>query len=116
MDSYGSSEIDGAKTHIAYLKETIVRRKALLLLDRNYGSLEFIDYLECEGVKYIIRLRKGRYEVEKSLIIGEDGEVELLFNGERLKGIKEKRPERALELKELGSRGYVLKRLSRIRR
>jgi hypothetical protein len=54
-------------------------------------------------VKYIVRLRKGRYEAEKSLIIGEDGEVELFFNGERLKGIWEKRPERALELKELGS-------------
>jgi hypothetical protein len=108
IDTYGSGETEAAKAHIASLKETIGNRKALILFDRNYASFEFADYLESEGIKYLIRVKKGCYEAEKALIKGEEGETELACTKERLKKVKGKRPERAQALMEKGFGGIRL--------
>jgi len=97
---YRDSEIEEAKAHISVLKETIKDRPALIMFDRNYASLEFIDFLEKSGVKYLIRLHEGDFKAEREGMKSPDEEVELIHTSSRLKQIRQKFPKRALELKE----------------
>jgi IS4 transposase len=68
------------------------------MFDRNYESLEFMDFLEESGVKYLIRLHKGHYEVEKAAMKSNDEEAELAYTKHRLNRLKRKTPLRAAEL------------------
>jgi hypothetical protein len=56
MHYYLISEIGDAKAHIEALKEITGERPVLIMFDRNYALLEFVDFLEKSGVKYLIRL------------------------------------------------------------
>jgi len=76
MHHYRSSEIEDTKAHIGALKEITGERSVLIMFDRNYESLEFMDFLEQKGIKYLIRLYKGNYEAEKSRMRSGDEEVE----------------------------------------
>jgi hypothetical protein len=104
MHHYRSSEIEDAKAHIGALKEIIGEGPVLLMFDRNYESLEFMDYLERNGVKYLIRLCKGDYEREKGEMKSADEEVELVYTKARLGHVKKKSPERMREMAEQKSR------------
>jgi len=46
MHHYRSSEIADAKAHIEALKAITGERPGLIIFDRNYESLEFVDFLE----------------------------------------------------------------------
>jgi hypothetical protein len=100
IDTYRSSEIEAAKAHITAMKEIIEDRPVLIMFDRNYASLEFMDFLENSGVKYLIRLHEGDYKAERAVMKGNDEEVELAYNKIRLEHIRRKSPEKALELAE----------------
>ncbi|GBU29177.1 hypothetical protein R84B8_02741 [Treponema sp. R8-4-B8] len=95
---YLSSEVEAAKAHIGALKEITGERPVLIMFDRNYESLEFMDFLEQKGVKYLIRLHKGHYEAEISQMRGDDEEVELGYGKKRLWRLGRKSPERMREL------------------
>ena len=95
---YRDSEIEEAKAHIGALKETVGGRPVLIMFDRNYASLEFVDYLEGSGIKYLIRLHTGDYKGERALMRSNDEEVELAHTVLRLRHIWEKSPQRAQEL------------------
>jgi len=92
-----SSEPAEAKEQIECLKETVGERKALVLFDRNYGSLEFINFLEGHGIKYIIRLQAGRYKAEVSGMRRKDGWAALKHTGDRMK-----KPENAAAKRKQG--------------
>jgi hypothetical protein len=47
-------------------------RSVLIIFDRNYVSLEFLNYLEGCGIKYLIRLHKGDYKAETGKMEGEE--------------------------------------------
>jgi hypothetical protein len=98
MDHYRSSEIEEAKAHIEALKGIVGEEPVLILFDRNYESLEFMDFLEQKGVKYLIRLHKGNYEAEQAGMRGDDEEVELVYTRARLGHLREKSPGRMREL------------------
>jgi hypothetical protein len=98
IDHYRSSELEQAKLHITALKEIVGDRPALIMFDRNYASLEFIDYLENSGVKYLIRLHKGDFEAERTGMKSSDEEVELLYTKHRLRNLGYKHPERKHEM------------------
>jgi hypothetical protein len=100
IHNYRSSEILDAKEHITALKEIVGDRPVLIMFDRNYESLEFMDFLEEKGVKYLIRLHKGNYKAEKAGMKGCDEEVELAYTTERLGYIRKRTPQRALEMAE----------------
>ena len=104
MHHYRSSEIEDAKAHIEALKEIIGERPVLIMFDRNYESLEFMDFLEQKGIKYLIRLHKGNYEAEKAQMSSADEEVELAFTKARLRQLKVKSPERRRELAQRKSK------------
>ena len=67
FDHYRGSEIVSAKKHIAPLKEIVGGRKVIIIFDRNYASLEFIDFLEKAGIFYLIRLHSTNYKAEIGL-------------------------------------------------
>jgi hypothetical protein len=104
MHHYRSSEIEDAKAHIEALKEIVGKRPVLIMFDRNYASLEFVDFLEKSGVKYLIRLHKKDYEAERAQMHSADEEVELVYTRARLGHLKEKSPERMRELAQQKSR------------
>ena len=98
IHNYRDSEIEEARAHIAAVKEITAGRPVLIMFDRNYASLEFMDFLEESGVKYLIRLHEGDYKAERAKVRGSDGEVELACTNHRLRQIKQKAPQRAREL------------------
>ena len=103
IHQYRDSEIKEAKANIKALKRIVGDRPVLILFDRNYASLEFMDFLEKAGVKYLIRLHKDDYKAEVGGMQGTDGEVELAYTKARLRELKKKEPKRAAELEGQGS-------------
>jgi hypothetical protein len=103
IHNYRDSEIAEAKEHIEALKEIVGEQPVLIMFDRNYASLEFVDFLEESGVKYLIRLRSTDYKAEVARMGGNDEEVELAYNKSRLSHLKRSMPERGRELAEKGS-------------
>jgi hypothetical protein len=99
----GSDEIAEAKAHISGLKEIIGDRPVLIMYDRNYASLEFMDFLEKAGVNYLIRLRSSDYKAERAGMKQADEEAELMCTKLRLNALKQKSPQRARELEEEGA-------------
>jgi hypothetical protein len=107
---YGSSEIAEAKGHIDAVREIVGSRPVLIIFDRNYASLEFIDYLEKAGLNYLIRLPKGNYKAEVGGMGSEDERVDIRHTKNRLGHLKRKAPERARELERKGvSRVRIVK-------
>jgi hypothetical protein len=100
IDNYRGSEIVEAKAHIAALKEIVGDRPVLLMFDRNYSSLEFIDFLDKSGVKYLIRLHSDDFKAERDEMKKADEEVELVCTAGRLGNVRQKLPERASQLKQ----------------
>jgi hypothetical protein len=95
---YRDSEITEAKAHISELKEIARNQPVLIMFDRNYSSLEFVNFLEESGVKYLIRLRSTDYKAETAQMRGNDEEVELAHNNVRLEHLRRSMPEREREL------------------
>jgi hypothetical protein len=98
MHHYRDSEIEEARAHIGALKGITGNRPVLVMFDRNYVSLEFMDFLEKSEVKYLIRLHEGDYKAERAGMRSNDEEVELLHTKHRLGPLGQKSPERAREL------------------
>ena len=94
IDSYKSSERELARDQIDKLKEIVGSNRVLIMFDRNYISIEFMNYLEKAGVKYLMRLKKTDYVAELSAMESLDEEVTLFYTKERLKNIKKNMPER----------------------
>ena len=97
---YLSSEIQQAKRHIAELKGIVGQRPVLIMFDRNYASIEFLDFLEKAGVKYLIRLGERAFKAEIRQMKGKDQEVELEHTKARLRNIKQTKAQRAQELEQ----------------
>jgi len=97
---YRDSEIEEAKAHIKEMKEAVGDRRVLIMFDRNYASLEFVNYLEKYGVKYLIRLHKVNYKAERADMKSVDEEVTLEHTKSRMRHLKQKSPERAHEMAE----------------
>ena len=97
---YCDSEIEEAKLQIAALKGIVGGRPVLLMFDRNYASLEFMDFLEKSGVKYLIRLHNGDFKAERAGMKKEDEEAELVYTKNRLRYLRKKSPLRAEELEK----------------
>ena len=95
---YRDSEITEAKAHIGALQEITGDRPVLIMFDRNYASLEFVDFLEKSGIKYLIRLHKDDYTAERAGMSSNDEEVELAYTKHRLRTFKKQSPQRAAEL------------------
>jgi hypothetical protein len=98
IHNYRDSEIEEAKEHINALKKIAADKPTLLMFDRNYSSLEFIDFLEKSGVNYLIRLHSDDFKAEVNAMKCADEEVDLVCTKKRLRNVKQKSVKRAVEL------------------
>ena len=96
------SEIELAKRNLKHLRELEIRQQVLAVFDRGYPSIEFIDFLEMEGIHYLIRLSSNDYKAERGRMQSEDGKVILKHSSARLQKIRQKHPERYERMKRKG--------------
>ena len=93
IENIGASENELAKQNIRYLKEMGIRHPALMIFDRGYPSIEFIDFLETEGISYLFRLSSNDYKAERRQMHSSDETVLLEHSSQRLQKIRQKHPE-----------------------
>ena len=98
-----SSEISEAKSHIAPLKGIVGERKTLIIFDRGYVSLEFMDFLEKSGIFYLIRLQPGTFKAEAEQTRCCDEWVKIKHTAGRLWRLKKAMPKRGQEMAETGT-------------
>ncbi|MDR0708350.1 MAG: transposase [Treponema sp.] len=95
---FRSGGLEEAKEHIGELKAIAGERPTLIVFDRSYTSLEFMNYLEKGGIKRLIRLHSGDYKAEATGMGSGDEEVELVHAKTRLEHLRRTNRERAGEL------------------
>ena len=100
IDSYPGNEIGEAKTLISSLREIIGSRPVLIIFDRGYVSLEFQDYLDALGIKYLIRLKSDAFKAEVNGMVSEDEEIFLEYTKNRLYNVKQRSLERWRDLSQ----------------
>lgn len=96
------SENELAKRNLKHLREMKIRRPVLAVFDRGYPSLEFIDFLEKEGIHYLMRLSSNDYKAERKQMQSADDKVILKHSSARLQKIRKKHPEQYEHMKKKG--------------
>ena len=96
------SENELAKRNLKHLREMEIRKPVLAVFDRGYPSLEFIDFLEKEGIHYLMRLSSNDYKAERKQMQSADDKVILKHSSARLQKIRKKHPEQYEHMKKKG--------------
>lgn len=65
-----------------------IRQPVLAVFDRGYPFIEFIDFLETEGIHYLIRLSSNDYKEERKQIQSADDNAILKHSSARLQKIR----------------------------
>lgn len=105
------SENELAKRNLKQLKKIGIKKPVVAVFDRGYPSLEFIDFLETEGIHYLIRLSSNDYMAERKRMQSADEKVILKHSSARLQKIRKKHPERYEQMQKKGS---TLVRISKL--
>ena len=79
-----------------------IRQPVLAVFDRGYPSIELIDFLETEGIHYLIRLSSNDYKAERKQMQSADEKVILKHSSARLQKIRQKHPKRHGRMKQKG--------------
>ncbi len=96
------SENELAKQNIMKLKEMGMQQSLLIIFDRGYPSLEFVDFLEKQEIQYLFRLSSNDYISERKKMLSEDEIVCLQHSYQRLQKIRKKHPKRYESMKTKG--------------
>ena len=104
------SENELAKRNLKHLREIGIRQPVLAVFDRGYPSIEFIDFLETEGIHYLIRLSSNDYKAERKQMQSEDDNVILKHSSARLQKIRKNHPERCEHMKMKGKTAVRISR------
>lgn len=104
------SENELAKRNLKHLREMEIRRPVLAVFDRGYPSLEFIDFLEAEGIHYLMRLSSNDYKAERKQMQSADDKVILKHSSACLQKIRKKHPERYEHMKKKGKTAVRISR------
>ena len=99
IDPYNVSEKEQILKLIDEIVDFYKNEKILMIFDRGYFGIDFIDILEEKGIKYLIRMREKFYKKEKDEMESDDEEVKLKIRNnsvfyaseERRKKLKEKK-------------------------
>ena len=94
------SETELAKRNLEHLKKFDLTQPILVIFDRGYPSIEFVDFLETQGIHYLFRLSSNDYIEERRTMNTLDEELIIKHSYPRLKKIEKKHPERYEELKK----------------
>lgn len=79
-----------------------LKQPILVLFNRGYPAIEFVDYLESQGIHYLFRLSSNNYTTERTKMMLPDETVLLEHTSQRLMKIRRKHPERYEHMKEKG--------------
>lgn len=109
---YASDERELAKRNIEKIKKVHRDKKFLIIFDRGYPSVELINYLEENEIKYLIRLQDNTYEKEKRDMKSNDEEVEIKLTGHRLAGKMSEETKEKLKAKKVLKTRFVKVELS----
>ncbi len=101
IDTYVTNEEILAKRNIEQILGIIPNQKIILVMDRNYCSLEFLLWLNEKGLNYVFRLNKTSYKNEIENMTSDDEDVRIKHTSSRLKKIKKNYPEEAKKLEEI---------------
>lgn len=96
------SENELAKQNLNYLKDMKLKQPILVIFDRGYPAIEFVDFLETHGIHYLFRLSSNDYKAERTKMKSHDETVFLKHTSQRLTKIRKKHPERYEYMKEKG--------------
>lgn len=77
-----------------------LKQPILVIFDRGYPAIEFVNYLESQGIHYLFRLSSNDYKVERTKMKSQDETVLLKHTSQRLMKIRKKHPERYEHIKE----------------
>lgn len=95
-----TSETEMAKENLERLKLLGIRYQILVIFDRGYPTMKFIDFLEEAGIHYSFRLSSNDYKKERNDMKSSDEAVILLHTSQRLAKIRKKQQERYQHMKE----------------
>lgn len=101
LQKYNFSEKSMAKAHIEEALKILKDDEFIVVLDRNYISLEFLLWLDEKEIKYVFRLGKDKYKKEINAMKTDDEFVDIIHTYARLQNIRETYPEQAEKLKKL---------------
>lgn len=99
IGSINASESEMAKQNINAVKEIIQNTPFIIIFDRGYPSIEFVDFLEKNNLRYLFRLSSNDYKKERELMTKSDESVKLIHTPPRLAKLKKKHPEAIEDLK-----------------
>ena len=88
-----NGETQLAKENLAHIREMGIKQPVLVIFDRGYPALEFIDFLEAKGIRYLFRLSSNDYKAERADTDGSDSNIILKHTLPRLNKIRRKHPE-----------------------
>lgn len=101
LGNYNTKESELFKENLKRMKKSIDPSEAIIVFDRNYPSIEFINYLKDNNIKYLMRMQSNIYLKEKRGMKSDDEWVEIEHTENRLSKLKGQ--EIYEELKEKGS-------------
>ena len=96
------SENELAKQDLRHLKNMNLKQPILVIFDRGYPAIEFVDFLESQGIHYLFRLSSNDYIVERTKMKSHDETVLLTHTSQRLTKIRKKHLECYEHMKEKG--------------
>ena len=99
IDQYKTSEIKLAKKNIEKALE-IVDDKMIVIFDRNYPSLDMINWLIEHNIYFIIRLTENYYKKERESMQGNDELISIQHTKSRINTIKLRDEEIAKQLEK----------------
>lgn len=94
------SETEMAKRNLEHLESLGIKQPVIVIFDRGYPSLEFIDFLESKGINYLFRLSSNDYKKEREEMTLSDEAIILKHTTPRLTKIRQKHPHRYEHMKE----------------
>jgi len=103
IGNLSDSEIDLAKQNIMAFKDFMPDHPVLIIFDRGYPSVAFIDFLEGQNINYLFRLSSNDYIQERSQMACNDEQVELKHTYSRLNKMKGTQLDITDKLKQKGS-------------
>lgn len=104
IDPYKKSEKDQFLDLLEELKEYMGERKFIIVFDRYYFGLSFINKLEEKGIKYLIRQKTKDYKKEKELMKSNDEIVKLKIRSNSIFYAKEEEKGKLKEKKYIETR------------
>lgn len=95
-----TSEKQLAIENLKAIKRIGIKQKVLVIFDRGYPSIELLNYLEEEGIDYIIRLPSSFYKQERKTAESDDSFIKIMHTQSRLDRIQKSNRELYEKIKD----------------